>query len=144
MQKTSFNIFCLNTKKLRWRTLRCFRKIRESKNFMHKKGISLFSVEIFLSQDRKISYGNPSVFQKISGSGKKVMDKRGGGGGGVTRFFVEIFCLTVLKKFLGSPSVFQRISNIEKFLNKGNVLRFFWENFLSHFTEKLRRGPFSD
>ena len=37
------------TEKFRWGTLRCFRNIRVSQHFMQKKGISLNSVEKFLS-----------------------------------------------------------------------------------------------
>ena len=41
------NFCCLSGKKCRWRALRCLRKLRVSKCLMHKKGISLSSVEIF-------------------------------------------------------------------------------------------------
>ena len=65
-----FKIFRLTTQiaeKIRRETLQCFRKIRESKTFMHKKGKTQFSVETFLvSQCRKNSWGNPAMFQKIS------------------------------------------------------------------------------
>ena len=41
-----------STEKFRWGTVGCFRKFRASQNFMHKKGLSLNSVEKFLSQCR--------------------------------------------------------------------------------------------
>ena len=49
------NFLSYSTKKFRCGTLRCFRKFRVSQNFMHKKRISLNSVENFLSQCRTIS-----------------------------------------------------------------------------------------
>ena len=46
----------------------CFRIFRLSISLMHKKGVSLFSVELFfVAQCRRNSWGNPSVLQKISG-----------------------------------------------------------------------------
>ena len=52
------------------------------------------------------------LFQKISGSEKKLRDKRGG----VSRFSVENFYLTMPKIFIGEPfcAVFQKNSGSEK------------------------------
>ena len=71
MQKTSFKMFCLSTEKFRWGTLRCFRKFRVSKNFMHKKGTSLFSVEIFLSHSAERFRGEPFCASENFWYGKK-------------------------------------------------------------------------
>ena len=94
MQKNSFKIFCLSAKKIRWGTLRCFRKFRVSKNFMHKKGISLFSVEIFLSHSaKKIRRGILLYFEKILVS-KMFMHHD---------FPSKMFSLTVPTNFAGEP-----------------------------------------
>ena len=43
-------------RKIWWASLQCFRKFGVSKNFMHNKGVSQFSVEnFFVSQCRKFS-----------------------------------------------------------------------------------------
>ena len=164
-----------STEKLRWGTLRCFRKFRVSKNFMHKKGISLNSVEkslshsadkirrrtllcfernlvskifkqrggasrfcrkFFISQDRKTSPGNHSVFQTISGREKYFMDKRRGYHVFRRKVFVSLY-----RKYrnisLENTLVFQKNSFIENFhaLEGGGASRF-CRNFLSHRTEK--------
>ena len=98
MQKTSIKIFCLSTEKYRWGTLRCFRNVRVSKNFKHKKDITIFGWDFFVSQCRKNSYGTPSVFRKSSSKEKKLWIRGVG-------------------------------------LNTN-----FGHNFLSHSTEKIRRG----
>ena len=128
-----------STKKFRWGTLRCIKKFRVAKIFMHKKGISLNSVEKSLSHSadkirrttllcfekilvsnifkqrrgeasrfcrkfflshrtKKISPGNRSVFQIISGREKYFMEKWGGG---IITIFRRNFCLTVSKNFIG-------------------------------------------
>ena len=138
MQKTPFNFFCLSTKKLRRGTLRCCRKVRVSKNFMHKKGISLFPFEDFLSHSaEKIRRGTLLCFRKFL-VWKKIGNKRGWG---YHDFRTKFFCLTVPKDFLGVP-LFQKCSGIEKFLdNRGiTILSKF---FLSHSAKKFRGEPFN-
>ena len=72
MQKRGSRLFVQNflshsTEKLRWGTLRCIRKLRVSKNFMHQRGggITFLRRKFFVTQYRKLSLGNTSVFQKI-------------------------------------------------------------------------------
>ena len=72
------DFFVSQCRKILWRTIQCFRKLRLSKNFMHKKGISLFSVENFLSHSaEKIRKGTLLCFKKILVS-KIFMHRRGG------------------------------------------------------------------
>ena len=64
------------------------------------------------------------------------MDKRGGG---VSRFSFEVcFVPNRQKTTWANPSVFQKVSGIKKFL-RSRVSRF-CRSFLSHSTEKIRRG----
>ena len=57
---------CHSTEEFRWGTLQCFRKFRVSQNFMHKKGISLKSVEQFLSHSAdKIRRRTLLCFERI-------------------------------------------------------------------------------
>ena len=54
-------------KKLRQGTILCFRKFLVGKNFLWiRGGISLYSVEVFVSLYRNISLDNTLVFQKNS------------------------------------------------------------------------------
>ena len=78
-------------------TLLCFRKIRVSKSFMHKKGTSLFSVEIFCFTLLNNIAGDPSVLQKNSGFENFHKLEAG------HHDFVENFCLTGPKKFVRRP-----------------------------------------
>ena len=70
-------ISCLTTKKFCCGTLRCLRKMQVLKNFMHKKGISLFSVEKILSHSAKESRRGTVFFQKTLVS--EISMHRGGG-----------------------------------------------------------------
>ena len=84
--------------KIRSRTLLCFERILVSKIFKQRRGKLHDFVEIFfISQDRKTSPGNHSVFQKISGREKIFMDKRGVEE--VSRFSVEKFLSHCTKIF---------------------------------------------
>ena len=51
--------------KFRWGTLRYTRKVRLSKNFMPKRLISLFSVELYSLMLPIISLGNPFLFHNL-------------------------------------------------------------------------------
>ena len=69
---------------------------------MDKRGggsIKIFRREFFVSQCQKTSWGNPSVFQKISGMEKNMDKKRGV----YDDFPSKIFSLTVPKNFVGEP-----------------------------------------
>ena len=77
--------------KIRRRTILCFGRILATKSFKQRRGkLHGFVENFFISQDRKTSPGNYSVFQKISGREKYFMDKRGGG----ITIFRRSFCLT--------------------------------------------------
>ena len=78
-----------SAKKFRGGTLQCFRKIQLSKNFMHRKRISLFFVESFLSHSaEKIRRWTLPYFKKITVS-KIFMHKREGHHGIVEKSFVS-------------------------------------------------------
>ena len=114
-------------------TLRCFRKLRVSKNFVHKRGISRFSVESFLFEStKKVRRGTVLRFRKI-GVSKSFRHK---GEGNITvfrrnsaiKFRREI--LLCFRKFRVSKS----------YMDKKSISWFSIENFLSHSIENLRRG----
>ena len=75
------------------------------KNFL-KRGITIFCRHFFVSQDRKTSYGNTSVFQKFSGIEKSSWT---GGGWGITFFRWGFLSLTVPKNFLEGPLYFRNV-----------------------------------
>ena len=81
MQKVSRlfvqNFLSHSTEKFRWGTVRCFRKFRLSQNFMHKKEISLNSVEKSLSHSADKIRRTLLCFERIQVS-KIFMQKRGG------------------------------------------------------------------
>ena len=69
-----------------------------SKEFWYRKVSSEEGGIFLISQDRKTSPENHSVFQKNSGREKYFMDRRGGGG---ITIFRRSFCLSVPKNFIG-------------------------------------------
>ena len=82
------------TEKFRWGTLRWIRKFRVAKNFMHKKGISLNSVEKSLSHSAdKIGRRTLLCFERILVS--KIFKRRRGE---ASRFSRKFFYLTGPKK----------------------------------------------
>ena len=96
-----------------------------------------FRSNFFFSQYRKISLGNTSMYQKISGSEKLYASERG-----YQDFWWKIFCLTVPKISVGGSFRVSLISGIEKFLCFRGLFhdfRFSVEKFLSHSAEKFRR-----
>ena len=91
-------------------TLLFSEKFLVSKKFMDKRGhITIFSRNFYVSQSRKFSWGNPTVFEKISGS-----KKFHGWKGGYHVFPSKIFGLTVPKNFVKEPVSVSLISDIEK------------------------------
>ena len=122
-------------RKTSWGNAFVFQKFSSTEKNMDRKGVSRFSVEIFLSQiAQKATWANPSVFQKNSGIKSFSII-------GLSQL-CRIFCLTSPKIFVGepNPSVFQEYSGIKMFRIIG-VSRF-CRSFLSHSTEKFRRGIF--
>ena len=105
---------------------------RVSKNFMLKRVMSRFNVDIFcLTVSRKVCC-NTSV-SKNFGHRKNFLRR------GDHDFLSTIFCLTVPKKNCRNNSVYRKNSGIEKTFRKGGSL-FSVENFLSHTTETIRKG----
>ena len=89
-------IFLSECRKDSWEALQCFRKIWVSKNPRHKKGISLFSVETFLSQSAEKIRGKPFNVSEKFGYRKTLGIKRG-----YRYFLLKHFCLRVPKIFVG-------------------------------------------
>ena len=93
-----------STEKFRWVTVRCFRKFSVSQNFMHKKGISLNSVEKFLSHSADKIRRTLLCFERILVS--KIFKQRRGD---ASRFCRKNFHLTGPKKTSpGNHSVLQK------------------------------------
>ena len=65
---------------------------------------------------------------------------RGGGGEEYQAFPSKFFCPTVSKNFVGQPFKMSLISGIEKFYASEGYVNFFRRIFLSHCSEKNRRG----
>ena len=87
---------CQSADKIR-RKILLFRKYLVSKSFKQKRGeASRFCRKSFISQYRKISLGNISVYQKISGSEKFYASERGG----YQVSSSKTFCHTVPKNFV--------------------------------------------
>ena len=82
------------------------------------------------------------LFQKFPVA-KKFMDKRGGGGEGVSRCSVENFLSHSAENFRrGESFSVSLISGIEKLWIRGGSIKIFCRIFLSHSAEKLRSGTF--
>ena len=99
-----------------------FRRNSGIENFQAKEGgsFTVLTNFFYLTGSKKISPGNHSVFQKISGSEQYFMDKRGGG---VSRFSVEVFVSLYRNISLENTLVFQKTSFIENFHAKeGGIL----------------------
>ena len=110
VSRFSVENFCHTTKNFRWGTVRCFRNILVSQEFMHSKGISLKSVENFLSHSAEKLCKWILLFLKKSGFEKFCRWKE------EYHVFPSIFFgLTVLENFVGITSMLQKNRDIEKF-----------------------------
>ena len=127
MQKISFKFFCLKTKKFHWGTLRCFRKFRVSKNFMHTKGISVFSVEFFCLTVLEKFVGEPFCVSKNFWSGKKLWIR---GGGGAVTVFGRNFMSNSTETFVGEHFSVSLISVIEKCYAQAGYITIFCRKFV--------------
>ena len=125
-----------STEKFRWGTLRCFRKFRVSQKFVHKKGISINSVEKFLSHSAdKIRRRTLLCFERILVS--KIFQQRKGKLHGFVNFFTSH---RTEKTSPGNHSVFHKTSGWEKCFKdkRGGVSQFSVEKFLSDCTKIFR------
>ena len=125
------NLLSHSTEKFRWGTLQCIGKFRVAKNFMHKKGISLNSVEVSLSHSAdKIRRRTPLCFERILVS-KSFKQRRGE----ASRFFRKKIFLTGPKKLRqGTILCFRKFlvgKNILWIRGGGGVSRFSVEVFVS-------------
>ena len=102
------NFLSHSTKKFRLGTLRCFRKFRVSQNFMHKKRISLNSVENFLSHSAENFVRESYCFWENFWFRKVLWMKRG-----YHAFPSKVFGLTVPKNFVKEPFSVSLISDIK-------------------------------
>ena len=118
--------FCHTVPKNFVGTLRCIRKLRVSQSFMHKKRISLNSVENFLSHSAEKFRGHPFNVSENLGYRKVLWMKRG-----VSRFSVENFSHSA-EKFRGHPFNVSENLGYRKILCIIGVSQFSVENFLSH------------
>ena len=79
--------YSYSTKIIRVGTFYLSESFRHGKRFMDTEGgITFFRRKFFVSLCRKISWGNPFVFQKTCGMEKNLIRR---GGGGVSRFSVQ-------------------------------------------------------
>ena len=96
------------------------------KKFLDKRGhITIFSRNFYVSQCRKISWVNPTVFQKISG-----FEKFYGWKSGVSRFSVEKFWSQSAEKFRGQPFNVSENLGYRKILCIIGGITFFLRKFL--------------
>ena len=97
---------------------------------MPMSGISRISVESLLFHStEKLCWGTLLCFTKFLVS-KKLMDKRGGGGGrDYHDFRSQLFSLTVPKFFAGEPFSVSLISGKENFYANEGISRFSVESF---------------
>ena len=95
------NFLSHSTEKFRWGTLRCIRKFRLSKNFMHQRGRGYHisqSKNFFVTQYQKMSLGNTSVYRELLGIEKVYASEKDG----VSHFSVENFLSHSTKNFVGA------------------------------------------
>ena len=102
---------------------------------MHKKRISLNSVEIFLSHCAEKFRKGVLLFLRKFLVSKSFMDEKG-----VSRFSVENFWSHSAEKFIGHPFNVSENLGYRKILCIIGVSQFSVEIFLSHSAEKLRKG----
>ena len=107
------NFLSHGTEKFRWGTLRCIRKFRVSKNYMHqRRGVSRSPSKIFCQTVPKNFVGEHFGVSENFGY-RKIICIRERGGYHVLR---QKFFVTQYRKIsLGNTSVFQKISCIAKF-----------------------------
>ena len=126
-QKKSLKRQTAIKKTVRWGTLRCFRKFRVPQNFMHKKGISLNSVEKFLSHSaEKFREGILFFLRKFLVS-KSFMDEKGG----ITFFRRKILVSQCRKISWVSLQCFRKFGVSKNFMHNRGITIFCRKFFVS-------------
>ena len=101
--------------------------------------IFLLSKFFCLTEPKKTSYGNTSVFPNFSGIGKFYGQECRGGG--VSCFSVSIFLRHSAEKIRrGNLLLFTNFGCRKIFMHKWGMSRFFVRSFLSHSPENLPNG----
>ena len=101
-----------------------------------QKSITTFRSKFFVSHYRKISLGNTSVYQKLSGIKKFYASERGVS----RRFSVENFVSHRTEKFRwGTLQCFRKFRVSQNFMHKKGISLNSVEKFLSHSADKIRR-----
>ena len=121
-------MLCLTLPKLlHWRKIFCFKKIFNSKIFMHTRGGITILSKNFVLQDRNEKFCKGTLLF----SRKTLVTKNFNCDRGYHVFPSEIFGVTVPKNFVGIPSMFQKLCGIVKFYasETEGVSRFSLENF---------------
>ena len=136
-----------SAEKFRGRTVRCFRKIRESRNFMHKGGSYDSPSKNLCVKVPKDFVEKPLCFGKFLVS-KNFMDKTGDGGGSITIFRRKVSHSTE-KLSRGTLLCFRKFQGSKNFMDKrgggwgGQLLRFSVENFRVSKNVRDERGRLS-
>ena len=120
MHDFSFKIFCLTVPKNFVGTLRCIRKFRVAKNFMHERGgggggIKIFRRKFLSHSAENLSRGESFSVAIFSGI-EKVWIREGGEYQDCPS---KIFCLTVPKISVGESCTVAISSGIEKVWIRG-------------------------
>ena len=124
------------TEEFRRGTPNMFQKISGIEKSMNERGVSRFSIEIFLSHSTANSCSESLQCFRNGEVPKNFMDKRGG----VTIFRRKYFVSQLQNFSWRDSSVFQNISGFEIFFAYEGDHGFLWNVFLSHSVEKFRKG----
>ena len=131
------NFSAQSAERFRCGTLRYIRKVRLSKNFMPKRVISLFSVELF-SRILPINLGRESIFVSESLGHRSLLCSVAGYRDSPLIILASQSC----KISCVIPSNFRNYSGIEFFYALEREITFFIQNFLSHSTQKVPGNDF--
>ena len=114
---------------------------------MPMRGISRFSRETLLSHSTGKLRREPFCVSQRFWYRESLMDRRGVGRNEYHDFLSKNFCLTVPKNFVGEPFSVSQSFCYRKILwirgwEEGRSITLICQFFLSHSTEKFRRGTF--
>ena len=124
------NFLSHGSEKFRWGTLRCIRKIRVSKNYVHQReGYHVLRQKPFVTQYQKNRWGTLRCFRKFRVS-QNFMHKKG-----ISLSSVEKILSHSANKVHRRTLLFRKNSGIGNFQAKEAEASRFCRNFLSHRTE---------